>query len=167
MRGPDRLCTPYRLIAFSYCAVRTKPEHYCCKSPKHHAARSHKGLAGIDRPNVGPWQLSLAKAARRCHFKLREFGDSRTDGPGSPAPPDKDSFWPISQSMPHRLRRDRARPAHPSWDMSRPGALRRVPAPRRRRLISPASTRSSARRWRRSTGRCWCWPAPAPARRGC
>src|ERR1700733_13487220 len=95
--------------------------HRCFRLTKHHAARSHKGLAGIDRPNVGPWQLSLAKAARRCHFKLRELSDSRTDGPGSePAPHDKDSFWPISQSMPHRLRRDRARPAHPPWDMWRP-----------------------------------------------
>ena len=46
-------------------------------------------------------------------------------------------------------------------DRARPRRSRAI------RPISPASTRSSARRWRRSTARCWCWPARAPARRAC
>ena len=45
-------------------------------------------------------------------------------------------------------------------------AVRRAASPAIR-PISPASTRSSARRWRPWTARCWCWPAPAPARRAC
>jgi len=35
------------------------------------------------------------------------------------------------------------------------------------RNISTASIRSSARRWRRWTAPCWCWPAPALARPAC